>query len=80
VVLGVNPVFGLLLFTSVGGVGMAVLGPRAANRDVEIGTVLAFMLGLGVLFVSLYNGNSTDVYSILFGEMEGISWGTVLMT
>src|ERR1700674_170187 len=44
VVIGLNPVFGLLAFTSVTGTGIAVLGPRAANRDVEIGTVLAFML------------------------------------
>jgi zinc/manganese transport system permease protein len=80
VVFGVNPVFGLLLFTSVGGVGIAVLGPRAANRDVQIGTILAFMLGLGVLFISLYTGYATEAYSILFGEIEGISWGDVLLT
>jgi zinc/manganese transport system permease protein len=77
----VNPVFGLLLFTSVGGCGIAVLGPRAAKRDVEIGTVLAFMLGLGVLFISLYKGgNATEAYSILFGEILGISSSDVLMT
>src|SRR5208283_3146810 len=49
VLVGVNPVYGLLLFTTVGGVGIAALGKRAANRDTEIGIVLAFMLGLGVL-------------------------------
>ena len=59
---------------------MAVLSPRAANRDVHIGTVLAFMLGLGVLFISLYAGNSTQTYSILFGEILGISSSDVLLT
>jgi len=54
VLFAVSPVYGLLLFTGVGGSAMAVLSPRAANRDVHIGTVLAFMLGLGVLFISLY--------------------------
>ena len=39
-----------------GGLGIAALGRRAASRDVQIGTVLAFMLGLGVLFLSLYTG------------------------
>jgi zinc/manganese transport system permease protein len=78
--LAVNPVYGLLLFTSVGGSAMAILSPRAANRDVHIGTVLAFMLGLGVLFVSLYAGNSTTTYSILFGEILGISNSDVLLT
>ncbi len=78
--LAVNPMYGLLLFTSVGGSAMAILSPRAANRDVHIGTVLAFMLGLGVLFVSLYAGNSTTTYSILFGEILGISNSDVLLT
>lgn len=80
VLVGINPVFGLLLFTSGGGVGMAVLGPRSTNRDVQIGTVLAFMLGLGVLFISLYTGYATEAYSILFGEILGISSNDVLVT
>ena len=80
VLVGINPVFGLLLFTSGGGVGMAVLGPRSVNRDVQIGTVLAFMLGLGVLFISLYTGYATEAYSILFGEILGISNNDVLVT
>ena len=80
VLFGVSPVVGLLLFTSIGGIGMTVLGPRAAHRDVQIGTVLAFMLGLGVLFISLYTGYATEAYSILFGEILGISEMDVLVT
>ena len=77
---GVSPVYGLLLFTTVGGSSMAVLSPKAANRDISIGTVLAFMLGLGVLFISLYTGYATEAYSILFGEILGISSNDVLLT
>jgi zinc/manganese transport system permease protein len=80
VLLGVSPIYGLLLFTASGGSGIAVLSPRASHRDVEIGTVLAFMLGLGVLFISLYSGYATETYSILFGEILGISAGAVLVT
>jgi zinc/manganese transport system permease protein len=80
VLVGISPVFGLLLFTSVGGIGMTALGPRASHRDVQIGTVLAFMLGLGVLFISLYTGYATEAYSILFGEILGISSSDVLIT
>jgi zinc/manganese transport system permease protein len=80
VLFGLSPVLGLLLFTSVGGIGMTVLGPRASHRDVQIGTVLAFMLGLGVLFISLYTGYATEAYSILFGEILGISEVDVLVT
>ena len=80
VLAGISPIFGLLVFTSIGGVGMSVLGPRASHRDVQIGTVLAFMLGLGVLFISLYTGYATEAYSILFGEILGISSIDVLIT
>jgi zinc/manganese transport system permease protein len=80
VLIGINPVYGLLLFTSVGGLGIGALGRRAAQRDVQIGTVLAFMLGLGVLFLSLYKGYAQEAYSILFGEILGISFSAVLLT
>jgi zinc/manganese transport system permease protein len=80
VLLGVNPIVGLLVFTSGGGFAIAMLGRKAASRDVQIGTVLAFMLGLGVLFISLYSGYATEAYSLLFGEILGISSGDVLVT
>ena len=80
VLIGVNPLFGLLLFTSGGGLAMAALGKKAASRDVQIGNVLAFMLGLGVLFISLYKGYATEAYSLLFGEILGISASNVVLT
>jgi len=80
VLFGADPVIGLLLFTSGGGIAMAILGRKATSRDVQIGTVLAFMLGLGVLFISLYNGYSSEAYSILFGEILGISSTDVIVT
>jgi zinc/manganese transport system permease protein len=80
VLVGVDPVYGLLLFTMAAASGMALLGNRASNRDVEIGTVLAFALGLGLLFLSLYQGYATEAYSILFGEVLGISTAGVDFT
>ena len=81
VLAGVNPVYGLLLFTMGSGTGMAILGKRAAQRDVEIGTILAFMLGLGLLFISLYRGAAaSETYSFLFGEILGISSAQVELT
>ncbi|MDB5161016.1 MAG: hypothetical protein JWO96_396 [Candidatus Saccharibacteria bacterium] len=80
VLIGLNPITGLLAFTSAGALAMAALGRKAASRDVEVGTVLAFMLGLGVLFISLYKGYATEAYSILFGQILGISRGNVVVT
>jgi zinc/manganese transport system permease protein len=80
VLLGLNPLVGLLAFTSGGGLSMAALGRKAASQDVQIGTVLSFMLGLGVLFISLYKGYATEAYSLLFGEILGISMGDVIVT
>ncbi|MGH9008011.1 MAG: metal ABC transporter permease [Acidimicrobiales bacterium] len=80
VVLSINPVWGLLAFCLGGAAVMGALGQRLRERDTVIGIVLAFMLGLGVLFIALYNGFSTQAYSILFGEILGISAGDVVLT
>jgi zinc/manganese transport system permease protein len=80
VVIGANPVLGLLLFTTGGGIAMTALGPKAGHRDLQIGIVLAFMLGLGVLFLNLYTGYASEAYSILFGEIVGVSVSGVLLT
>ncbi len=78
VLIGLNPLAGLLFFTIAGGLAMGTLGKKAMSRDVQIGTVLAFMLGLGVLFISLYKGYATEAYSLLFGEILGISKSNVV--
>jgi zinc/manganese transport system permease protein len=80
VALGVNPIYGLLVFTMGGAVGMGALGKRIYGRDVVIGIVLAWMLGLGVLFLSLYSGYATEAYALLFGEILGISQTDVVVT
>jgi zinc/manganese transport system permease protein len=80
VLISVPPVFGLLLGSCAGALGIGALGRRASQRDVHIGIVLAFTLGLGLLFISLYTGYATEAYSILFGEILGISSDDVLLT
>jgi zinc/manganese transport system permease protein len=80
VVLGLSPVFGLLAFTLASGVTIGALGNRLRGRDVTIGIVLAWTLGLGVLFLSLYRGYATEAYALLFGEILGISATDVAVT
>src|ERR1700693_2981791 len=80
VVLAINPIIGLLAFTVGAGVAIGALGNRLRGRDVTIGIVLAWTLGLGVLFISLYRGYATEAYALLFGEILGISATDVAIT
>lgn len=80
VVIGAPAVAGLFAFTSLSAVVMGLLGKRLHGRDVTIGIVLAWTLGLGVLFLSLYNGYATESYALLFGEVLGINQAAVLET
>src|SRR5438876_1662883 len=80
VVAGLSPVVGLLAFTLGSGVAIGALGNRLRGRDVTLGVVLAWTLGLGVLFISLYRGYATEAYAILFGEILGISTSDVAVT
>ncbi|HUZ89429.1 MAG TPA: metal ABC transporter permease [Candidatus Acidoferrales bacterium] len=80
VVVGAAPVLGLLAFTVGAGIGIGLLGGRIRGRDVTIGIVLAWTLGLGVLFISLYKGYATEAYALLFGEILGISTQDVVLS
>lgn len=80
VLLGLDPVIGLFAFTIGAGVGIGLLGREVNERDTSIGVIMTFALGLGLLFLSLYAGYATRVYSILFGQIIGISQQDVLIT
>lgn len=61
-------------------VGMGVLGRSGRADDVVIGSVFAWMLGLGVLFLSIYTSsssgaNGTAGVTVLFGSILGLSVG-----
>lgn len=80
VALALSPIVGLLAFTVGAGVAIGALGNRLRSRDVTIGIVLAWALGLGVLFISLYRGYATEAYALLFGQILGISTSDVVAT
>ena len=80
VLLGVSPVLGLLASTVGAGLAISALGREIRERDVAIGVIMTFALGLGVLFLSLYHGYAEQAYSILFGTIVGISRSDVWVT
>ncbi len=72
---GLSPVLGMFVGSvAVGGV-LGVLSLRGRERDSAIGAVLAFGLGVGVLFLSLYQGYATEATNLLFGSIVGVSDG-----
>ena len=56
-VIGINPVTGILGGSLLVGLVLGLLSLRGRERDSAIGAVLAFGLGLGVLFLWLYQGS-----------------------
>jgi zinc/manganese transport system permease protein len=80
VLLGITPVVGLLVSTVGAAVAISVLGREIRERDVAIGVIMTFTLGLGILFLSLYHGYAEQAYSILFGTIVGISRSDVWVT
>jgi zinc/manganese transport system permease protein len=80
VLLGLNPVFGLFVFTIGAAVGIGLLGSEARERDTSIGVIMTLALGLGFLFISLYAGNAQQVYAFLFGQIVGITTQDMVIT
>ena len=77
VLIGVSPLWGLLVMTMVAGIGMGLLGERLQQRDVAIGMVLAMSLGLGLLFLNFYTAYATQVTTLLFGNVLAIDRATI---
>lgn len=79
--LGVSAAFGYFGFCIVGAVVIAVLPSRrdgtgvggSGEESAVIGTVQAFALACGFLFVSLYKGFLSGLTNLLFGTIIGVS-------
>lgn len=78
---GVDARIGLVAATVGVGVVLGVLGNRGRADDVVIGTVFAWVLGIGVLALSIYTASGKSStnggvgVSVLFGSIFGLSGG-----
>jgi zinc/manganese transport system permease protein len=70
--IGVNELIGLAVFSVLGALGIGVLS-RRGRHDVAVALTLVAMLALGALLFSFTSGNQESVYSVLFGEILGVS-------
>ena len=78
--IGIDIRLGLFAATLVVGAGIGGLGERARADDVVIGTVFAWILGLGALFLAIFvsgssGGDGTAAVRVLFGSILGLSAG-----
>ena len=69
---GVGIGFGAVAGAIVAAIVLALLGFRG-QQDSSIGVVMSFGLGLAVLFIYLYPGNSSTAMSLLTGQIVGVS-------
>ena len=82
-VFGISSLVGMFIMTLLAALGMGTLGERIRGRDIEIGMVLSFALGLGVLFLSIYSqhgSNATVGVGILFGSILSVTRTDVLVS
>ena len=77
VLVGLSPLWGLVVVTVGAGLGMGLLGERLAQRDVAIGIVLALSLGLGLLFLHFYTAFASQATALLFGNVLAVDADTV---
>ncbi|WP_136055311.1 metal ABC transporter permease [Microbacterium sp. K24] len=52
---------------------IGVLGAKARDRNSIVGVLMPFGLGLGILFLSLYDGRSANRFSLLTGQIVSVS-------
>ena len=70
---------GALIGSALAAALFGVLGQRARERDSVTGVVLAFGLGLAVLFIHLYPGRTGTSFALLTGQIVGVGYTGLAM-
>ena len=75
--LGISTLIGLAVFSLLGALAIGTLGRRGRN-DVATALTLVMMLALGAAFLSRTTQYEPEIYSLLFGEILGVSASQIL--
>jgi len=73
--IGADIILGSLAGSVLAAVVLGVMGVRARDKNSIIGVIMPFGLGLGILFLSLYEGRAANKFGLLTGQI--VSVGTV---
>lgn len=77
ILLHISPVIGLVVFCVGAALGIGAggrgLGAGRRAESAAVGSILAFSLGLGLLFFHLVSGSAQAIYAFLFGTILGIT-------
>ncbi|CAN7435621.1 metal ABC transporter permease [Arthrobacter sp. LjRoot14] len=70
--IGANVVFGSLVGSVLAALLLGVMGVRARDKNSIIGVIMPFGLGLGILFLSLYEGRASNKFGLLTGQIVSV--------
>ena len=70
--IGADVVTGSLVGSVAAALLIGLLGSRTSRQQSVIGTLMPFGLGLGILFLSLYQGRSANRFSLLTGQIVSV--------
>lgn len=73
--MGLNVGIGAVVGSIVAAIVLALLG--MSQQDSAVGVVMSFGMGLSVLFIHLYPGKSSTAFSLLTGQIVGVSQGSL---
>lgn len=71
---GVSVAGGAIAGSLVAALVIGAMGSRARDRNTVIGVLMPFGLGLGVLFLSLYQGRAANKFGLLTGQIVSIDF------
>ncbi|MGL3805916.1 metal ABC transporter permease [Paeniglutamicibacter sp. R2-26] len=69
---GANVVFGSLIGSVIAALVLGMMGAAAKDRNSIIGVLMPFGLGLGILFLALYEGRSANKFGLLTGQIVAV--------
>ncbi len=80
ILLGIDPLITVMIFGVTASVGIGYVNEKKVMKDeVIIGVVFTSFMALAILFIGLMPFYSTDVTSILFGDILLISWENFIL-